>query len=299
MGPTAAGKTSTSFRLAELFPNIEIISADSRQIYRYLRIGTDKPSAEEIEKYHIHLVDFVEPGDRYTAFDFVRDAVRIIEGCFHRGKIPLICGGTGLYIRSLVEGIAEIPDDDLAIRKRLEEEAITKGPRYLFERLEKIDPPEASRTHPHNIKRIIRALEIYEVTGKPKSEILASAENFRGDFDYELACLLPPRDKLYEKINRRVEIMVENGLLEEIESIIKKGLRDRVAGVNVIGYNELFQHLAGEMSLDEAINMVKQNSRRFAKRQITWYRGMEKVRFFRTPEDILRHFETGSVAPGQ
>jgi len=299
VGPTASGKSSTSFLLSDRYNNIEIISADSRQIYKYLNIGTDKPTPAEIEKYHIHLVDFVEPGDRYTVFDFVEDASRIIRDCLSRDKIPLVCGGTGLYVKSLVEGIAEIPDNDLAIREHLEEEAVTKGPEYLFKRLEKIDPLEAAKTHPHNIKRIIRALEIFEITGKPKSELMASAEEAGGDFDFEVACLLPSREELYARINERVDLMIENGLLTEIEGIIEKGLKKAVAGVNVIGYNEFFRHFDCELGLPEAINLVKQNSRRFAKRQITWCRGMENIVFFKTPAELLRHFETERIGDSQ
>ena len=299
VGPTASGKTSTSFLLSDKFRNIEIISADSRQIYKYLNIGTDKPTPEEIAKYRIHLVDFVEPGERYTAFDFVEDASGLIRDCFERGKTPMICGGTGLYVKSLVEGIAEIPEDDLAIRERLEEEAITKGPQYLFEKLEKIDPLEAAKTHPHNIKRIIRALEIYEITGKSKSDLMVSSNDIGGDFDYDVVCLMPARETLYSRINERVDLMIESGLLKEIEGIIEKGLKDAVTGVNVIGYNELFRHIDNEMSLQEAVNLIKQNSRRFAKRQITWFRGMKKVTFYGTSEGVLSHFETGGIGKAQ
>ncbi len=292
VGPTASGKTAMSFLLKEKYPEIVIISADSRQIYKYLNIGTDKPTPEEIEKNDIRLVDFVEPGERYTAFDFVEDALEIIKACFGTGKIPFICGGTGLYVKSLVEGIAEIPDDDLKIRERLEEEAITIGPQALFERLEKIDPLEAAKTHPHNIKKIIRALEIYEITGKSKSEIMASANSVGGNFAYDLMCLVLPREELYDRINKRVDKMMEMGLPAEVKGIIKNGKKEAVERVNVIGYSELIRHFDGELGLSEAINLIKQNSRRFAKRQLTWFRGMKNIVFFKNSEEILRHFET-------
>jgi len=292
-GPTASGKTGVAVRLLEENPRIPIISADSRQIYRYLDIGTDKPDKGLLEKYDFHLVDFVEPGDRYTAFDFVEDASRLIDNSVKAGRLPLICGGTGLYIKSLVEGIVEIPDDDFSIRNRLEDEAIEKGPKYLFEKLEKIDPLEARKTHPHNIKRIIRALEIYEMTGRPKSEIIASGSKKTDDFLYKIYCLLPPREALYNKINKRVDEMIAGGLLEEVENLIRAGLKERVEKVNVMGYSELFKYLDGELSLDSSVNLIKQNTRRYAKRQITWFRGMDDIEYIDSverAEEIMREF---------
>lgn len=288
-GPTASGKTSTALALAEKYPQIEIISADSRQIYRHMSIGTDKPSADILSRFKFHLVDFVEPGERYTAFDFVDDSYKIIETLLEKDKLPLICGGTGLYIRSLVEGIVEIPEDDLSIRSRLEDETIEKGPKYLYERLLELDPVEAKRIHPNNIKKIIRALEIYYLTGKTKTELLEKGRSAEKGYIFEVNCLRPPRDKLYEKINVRVELMVKSGLMDEVEKLIKKGLKEEVKGINVIGYNELFRYFEDEISLETAINLIKQNTRRFAKRQITWFNGMKNVEFYKSPGEILAH----------
>ena len=288
-GPTASGKTSIALALAEKYPQIEIISADSRQIYRHMSIGTDKPSADILSRFKFHLVDFVEPGERYTAFDFVDDCRRIINGLFERDKLPLICGGTGLYIRSLVEGIVEIPEDDLSIRSRLEDETIEKGPKYLYEKLLKLDPVEAKKIHPNNIKKIIRALEIYYLTGKTKTEILGKRRPTEEEYLFEVDCLMPPRDELYEKINARVELMIKSGLLDEVEKLIKMGLKEVIKGINVIGYNELFSYFDDEISLETAINLIKQNTRRFAKRQITWFNGMKNVKFYKSPGEILAH----------
>jgi len=224
-GPTASGKTSVVLRLLEEYPEIDIISADSRQIYRHLAIGTDKPSPEILEKYNFHLVDFVEPGDRYTAFDFVDDSRRIIGKSLEKGQVPLICGGTGLYIKSLVEGIVEIPEDDLSFRKELEESATAKGPKYLYEKLQKIDPKEASKTHPNNIKRIIRALEIFLITGRTKSDILYKNPENSDVYEYDIICLMPPREELYRKINDRVDLMIKSGLLNEIDKLYKRDLK--------------------------------------------------------------------------
>ncbi|MEW5922608.1 MAG: tRNA (adenosine(37)-N6)-dimethylallyltransferase MiaA [Candidatus Zixiibacteriota bacterium] len=292
-GPTASGKTGVALRLLEQNPDIPIISADSRQIYKYLSIGTDKPEPALLKKYDFHLVDFVEPGDRYTAFDFADDARRLIAEALPENRLPLICGGTGLYIKALTEGIVEISDDDMNIRARLEEEAIEKGPKHLFERLEAVDPLEARKTHPHNIKRIIRALEIFELTGRSKSEIIAAGNKKYDDYFYKIYCLMPPREQLYSRINKRVDEMIDAGLIDEVENLVKSGRRKNVEKVNVIGYAELFRYFDNELSLDSAVNLIKQNTRRFAKRQITWFRGMANLHYLTEPDEaygVLRMF---------
>ncbi|UCD93744.1 MAG: tRNA (adenosine(37)-N6)-dimethylallyltransferase MiaA [Candidatus Zixiibacteriota bacterium] len=289
-GPTGAGKTSVALKLLKKYPGLHVLSADSRQIYKHLSIGTDKPSAEFLEKYNFHLVDIVEPGERYTAFDFVSDSEKLLKELLQAGQLPLICGGTGLYVKSLVEGIVEIPEDDFSIRDRLEEEAVDKGPAYLYEKLRKIDPLEAKKTHPNNIKRIIRALEIYHLTGKAKSEIIASAAGGDTKYDFDVSCLMPPRDELYADINKRVDLMVKSGLLAEVEGLYELGLKDKVKEINIIGYNELFKYFDGEISLESAINLIQQNTRRFAKRQITWFKGMSKIRYFSSGADVFDYF---------
>lgn len=288
-GPTGAGKTSVVLRLLEVYPDIDVISADSRQIYRHLDIGTDKPSKKILEKFTFHLVDCIEPGERYTAFDFAADSERILDDLSLRGRFALICGGTGLYIKSLVEGIVEISEEDFSIRNRLEEEAIEKGSQYLYDRLVEIDPLEARKIHPHNTKRIVRALEIYHITGKSKSELIASAGRKNGRCNYEIVCLLPPRDELYEGINSRVDLMVKSGLLGEVEHLCRLGLREKVEEIEVIGYSELFKYIDGELTLGAAIDLIKQNSRRFAKRQITWFKGMTNVKYKPSSDAAYEH----------
>ncbi len=290
-GPTGAGKTALAYRLMDSLPDIELISADSRQIYKRMAIGTDKPTPEEREKYPMHLVDCVEPGERYTAYDFVTDARALISEILARGKRPLICGGTGLYLKSLIEGIVELPDDDLSIRNELEELAVTKGPKFLYEQLETIDPLEARKTHPNNIKRIIRALEIYRVTGKPKSEILAEPVSETRPYDFSVLCYMPSREVLYERINTRVDRMIEMGLENEARQLAAQGQKKAVENVNVIGYQEIFSHLDGEITRETAVNLIKQNTRRFAKRQITWFKGMSYIAYFDDPDTILRRLE--------
>jgi tRNA dimethylallyltransferase len=288
-GPTGAGKTGVALRLLEQYPDTDVISADSRQIYKVLRIGTDKPPPEILDKYNFHLVDFVQPGERYTAFDFVNDTEKIIESALVGGKLPLVCGGTGLYIRSLVEGIVEI-EDDLNIRQKLEKDTIEKGPKYLFEKLQEIDPDEANRIHPHNIKKIIRALEIYYITGKLKSDLIDVSRSEK-KYDFEIICLMPPRDKLYDRINRRVDQMISDGLVDEVKGIYGDGLKEIVEGINVIGYAEMIKYIDGEIDINTAVNLIKQNSRRFAKRQITWFRGMDKIKYIESTEKTLQELK--------
>jgi tRNA dimethylallyltransferase len=290
-GPTGSGKSEVVSRLLELHPGIHIISADSRQVYKHLNIGTDKPVKEHLAQYHYHLIDFVEPGERYTVFNFVADAEKLIGDIVRRGELPLICGGTGLYIRSLVEGIMEITEDDFAIRRRLENEAAEHGPESLFKQLRDIDPKEAVKIHPNNLRRVIRALEIYYLTGKPKSAVMARRNNRELPFDFEIKCLMPPRDVLYQRINERVDRMIQSGLLREVEMLCGMGLEEKVREINVIGYNELFAYLDDKIALDSAINVIKQNSRRFAKRQITWFKSMKGMAFGETAGEILGHLK--------
>jgi tRNA dimethylallyltransferase len=288
-GPTGAGKTRVALRLLDKHPDINIISADSRQIYKVLSIGTDKPPADILKKYNFFLTDFVQPGERYTAFDFVRDAEKIIENSLSDGKLPLICGGTGLYIRSLVDGIVEI-EDDMNIRQKLETDTIEKGPKYLYEKLQEIDPDEAERIHPHNIKKIIRALEIYYITGKTKSELLDKPSSEK-KYSFEIICLMLSRETLYDRINRRVDQMIDDGLVDEIKTIYELNIKEIVEEINVIGYAEMFKYIDGKIDLNTAVNMIKQNSRRFAKRQITWFRGMDNIKYVESAEKALEEIK--------
>jgi len=290
-GPTASGKTGLSLVLLEKYPDLHVISADSRQIYRHLDIGTDKPPPEIRDRYNLHLVDFVEPTERYTAFDFATDSRNIIDSKIKAGKRLLVCGGTGLYIKALVEGLIEISEDDMSVRERLEDDLITRGPKELYRELEEIDPDEAAGIHPNNIKRIIRALEIYYVTGRTKSSLIAARNKDNREYAFPIFCLLPPRERLYEKIDRRVDEMMAAGFLDEVRRIVELGYGPPITGMGVIGYAEMFRHLDGELSLDGAVNLMKQNSRRFAKRQITWFRGMNNVEFFSSPDRLAARLE--------
>lgn len=285
-GPTGSGKTALAYRLMDRFKDLELISADSRQIYKGLTIGTDKPTYEDLARYPTHLVDCVEPGERFTAFDFMERANSLIGDILKSGKRPFICGGTGLYIKALVDGIVEIPDGDFQFRDELESLADREGPEALHNKLKNIDPIEAMKVHPNNIKKVIRALEIYYLTGKTKTEILTMG-SYKKIYDYKVICLMPPRAELYQKINTRVDRMLTAGLLDEVDGLIKAGLKDRVTGINVIGYNELFEYRDGRLNYEEAVNLIKQNSRRFAKRQITWLNGMADLQILNNPDGVL------------
>ena len=278
-GPTGSGKTSLVVALAAHYP-LEVVSADSRQILRHLDIGTAKPTCEEKQAVPFHLVDIVEPGERYSAFQFVLDCDAAIEGILERRNIPVIVGGTGLYLRALTEGVIELKDPEPGVRERLEEEMEREGPEAMHRRLSEVDPEEAGRIHAHNRVRVIRALEIFELTGLPKSELTRSGTYKRSEHSYEFLCLQQEREILYDQINRRVDQMLAQGLLAEVERLVSEGLEDRLRQANVIGYEELLDYLKGQMTLDEAIEMIKRNSRRYAKRQITWFRHQAQCSYY-------------------
>lgn len=278
-GPTGSGKTEAALDLADQF-EIEIVSADSRQMIKHLDIGTAKPSLHERERVGFHLVDIIDPGVRYTAFQFIEDASSAIGSILSRNRIPVIVGGTGLYLRALTEGVVEIDTSQAEIRERLEKERDELGADAMHRRLEEIDPLEAAKIHPHNRVRVIRALEIFYTTGIPKSQLLATGSHRKSQHEFSYYALIPPRDQLYNKINLRVDQMLESGLMEELTRLVGRGMKEQVRAANVIGYNELLDHIDGDVTLTEAVSMIKQNSRRYAKRQITWFtRQIEAGRF--------------------
>jgi len=285
-GPTASGKTGVAVKLARDFP-VEVVSADSRQIIRKLDIGTAKPTLEECRKVNFHLVDIIEPGERYSAFRFIDDANAAIGEILSLNHIPLIVGGTGLYLRALSEGVVEINNDDMSIRDSLEQEMGRIGSQAMFERLEQIDPLEANRLHPNNKVRIIRALEIFELTGKTRSELAITGAYHKSEYNFRYYCLAPPREALYERINKRVDEMIATGWLEELKVLIDTGMREAIRKSNVIGYRELLDHIDGKYSLEEAVALIKQNTRRYAKRQMTWFRHQGECEFFESRDKLV------------
>jgi tRNA dimethylallyltransferase len=278
-GPTGSGKTEIAIELATRFP-IEIVSADSRQIIKHLNIGTAKPTAAQQQQVPFHLIDIIEPGERYSAFRFIDDANQAIANILQRRRIPVVVGGTGLYLRALTEGVVEIEKDDFSIREQLEEEMERLGQQQMYDRLLQVDPLEASKLNPRNKVRVIRALEIYYLTGKSKSELVATESHRKSPHCFEYFCLIPERQALYSAIDKRVDRMMLQGLTNELERLCQIGLKERIRKANVIGYNELLDHFDGKTTLSEAVSLIKQNSRRYAKRQITWLRHQVKGKVF-------------------
>lgn len=291
VGPTAVGKTAISIKLAKIL-NGEIISADSMQIYKYMDIGTAKVTPEEMEGIPHYLIDVVYPDEEFTVADYKELAEKIISDINKKGKIPIVVGGTGLYVNSLVYDLnfTKVPPNE-KIRKRLNELADKYGNEYIHNMLEKIDKESSKRIHVSDRKRIIRAIEIYEVTGIPMSE---QNRDFRKQNDrYNLAMigLNMDRDKLYERINMRVDKMIENGLIAEVANLLKMGYTKELTSMQGIGYKEIIKYLEGELTLEESIELIKKGSRNYAKRQLTWFRRDSRIKWFNLDEysnlDIL------------
>jgi tRNA dimethylallyltransferase len=281
-GPTASGKTSLGIALAEHIGG-EIISMDSRQIFRRLDIGTAKPAADELARVPHHLIDIVEPGERFTVADFVTRAHDTIRDINSRGKRPVIVGGTPLYLSALLGDFdfCEV-DSDPEYRDALKEEAARLGSGVLHERLRAADPESAVKIHANNIFRIIRALEILHVTGEPPSRlrtqsVASPARSEITGLSFRVFCLYLPREKLYNIINKRTVVMYNMGLAGEIRSVIEDNLPVREFLKKIIGYAECLTYLDGEVTLEHAVAETQKRTRRFAKRQMTWLRALEGV----------------------
>lgn len=276
-GPTASGKTALSIYIAENFGG-EIISADSCQIYKYMNIGTAKPDESEKKGIAHYMMDIINPDEDFSVFDFVKGARACIEDCHSRGVLPVVVGGTGLYIDHLVSNIELLENsDDGKVRGMLKSRLESEGIEVLYAELEKIDKKAAEKIHINNTKRVLRALEIYYVTGKTMSE--QNELSRRNASEYNAKILMPvwDREVLYDRINRRVDIMIEKGLEDEIKGLVKMGYGRDLKSMQAIGYKEMFKYLDGEQALCEAIDEIKQNSRRYAKRQLTWFRRNENI----------------------
>ena len=271
-GPTATGKTALSVALAKEFGG-EVVNADSMQIYRGLDIGTAKPTAEERQGIPHHLMDFLPPEAPYSVADFTAAAAPLIEQLNSAGKLPIVTGGTGLYITSLMKGTAFAPEKtDPAIRARLQTEADEQGSAALYARLQQIDPAYAEKLHPNNLPRVIRALELFEATGRRMSEQQRAALAAEPPYRSLFICLTcRDRAELYRRIDRRVDSMLQNGVLEEAKLVYDIRETYRTAA-QAIGYKEFFPYFAGEMPLNDCVNRLKQATRNYAKRQLTWFR---------------------------
>lgn len=278
VGPTASGKTAYAIKLAKE-RNGEIVSCDSMQIYKYMDIGTAKATAEERAVVPHHMIDFVDPNTDYSVADFVRDATCAADDILRRGKLPILCGGTGLYVDSVIGGIkfAEEKRDD-EYRDTLWRLAEEKGALAVHDLLKAKDPAEAEKVHPNNVKRVIRALEICKTSGMTKTEAdkLAKGEP---RYNAEMIGLMPERELLYKRIDQRVELMMQNGLLQEVELLLEKNIRRNSTAMQAIGYKELLEYKDGKCTLDEAVEKIKQESRRYAKRQMTWFRRNPNIKW--------------------
>ncbi|MBE7018792.1 MAG: tRNA (adenosine(37)-N6)-dimethylallyltransferase MiaA [Ruminococcaceae bacterium] len=274
-GPTASGKTGLSVEVAKQL-HTEIVSADSMQIYQGMDVGTAKVTEDEMCGIPHHMIDIVSPMENYNVSRYVEDAKPIVDGILAQGKIPVIAGGTGLYINSLVYGydLAPIPSDD-AVREEITKLYEEKGGEFLLEELRKIDPKTADRLHPNNARRLIRALEVYRISGTTISDQEERTKNAPKPYDVKFFVLDTDRDKLYERINRRVDLMLENGLVAEVKTLLEQGIPKTNTSMQAIGYKEIVEYLDGYLTLDEAVEKLKMESRRYAKRQLTWFRRNE------------------------
>ncbi|HSW54778.1 MAG TPA: tRNA (adenosine(37)-N6)-dimethylallyltransferase MiaA [Ignavibacteriaceae bacterium] len=280
VGPTCSGKTNLSLKLSQLIAT-EIISADSRQIYKYLNIGTAKPSEHQLEIVPHHLIDILDPSENYDVSLFEKDAEQIIEGIFKKDKIPIVVGGSGLYIKALIDGIFDSSENDEEYRKELLQKRKEFGNEFLYEELKKVDPVSAEKMLPQNWKRVIRALEIFRTTGEPiwKHHQKQSSSKEK-NYTFKQFGLNWERALLYENINRRVDWMIEYGLIDEVKNILEMGYDKNLNSLNTVGYKEIIQHLKGEISLERAIELIKRNTRHYAKRQNTWFRKDERIHWF-------------------
>ena len=276
-GPTASGKTSLSIEVAKKIDG-EIISCDSMQIYKDMNIGTAKPTVEEMQGIPHYMLDFVLPSERYSVADFKEAATDRIEDILKREKVPIIVGGTGLYVDALTKNITypEI-EIDLEYRKQLEELIKENGLESLYEEAKKIDEKAMQTISKNDKKRIMRVLEIYHQTGKTKTQLEIESRKNGVPYDYRVFAINMPREILYDRINRRVDIMLEKGLIEEVKQLYKKYGDELRTSVQGIGYKEVIDYLNGMYSKEEMIEKIKMETRRYAKRQLTWFRKIPNI----------------------
>lgn len=283
VGPTCSGKTKVGISLAEKLQT-EIISADSRQFYKYLNIGTAKPTTDELQLVKHHFIDLLEPDKEYNVSKFETEALKIIDELLERKKVPIVVGGSGLYIKALTEGIFNSVDVDDDYRDTLKKKREKLGNGYLYEELKKADPQSAAGMLPQNWKRVMRALEVFHLTGEP---IWKFQENYKRDTNYNfiLFGLNWEREKLYRNIENRVDEMITAGLVDEVKNILSFGYSKKINSLNTVGYKEIISYLENEITLERAIELIKRNTRRYAKRQMTWFRKTENINWLACDEN--------------
>jgi len=278
LGPTCSGKTSLSLKLAE-FLKSEIISADSRQVYKVLSIGTAKPTYEELLIAKHHFVDSLNPEEEFNVSKFEIEALKIIDELHNQNKIPIVVGGSGLYIKAIVEGLWNDVDTDAVLREQLLKEKDEFGNQFIYNKLVEVDSKSAETMLPQNWKRVIRALEVYHLTGKSILEFHQEHKR-ESDLEFHQFGLNWKREVLYQNIEARVDEMIKEGLVNEVKSILKAGYSTELNSLNTVGYKEIIAHLNAEYDLDRAIELIKRNTRRFAKRQMTWFRKDKTIKWF-------------------
>ncbi len=282
VGPTAVGKSRVALKVAEKVP-LEIISADSMQVYRGMDIGTAKPTPEERRRVVHHLVDILDPDQEFSVADFKGEVETLIPEINRRGRIPALVGGTGLYIDAVLKGYI-FPDlaKDQELRKKLREEAESRGSRHLHQKLAQVDPAAAKHIHPNDARRIIRALEVYQKTGKPLTALEGKRNG--GQYDTLSFGLTMDRGTLYQRIEKRVEQMIQDGFLDEVTALYEAGCRADSVAMQALGYRELLDYLRGLVTWEETVRLIKRNTRRFAKRQYTWFRRNKEIRWIKLDE---------------
>lgn len=291
-GPTAVGKTELSIGLAKKI-NGEIISADSMQVYKKMNIGTAKIKREEMDGVKHYLVDELDPSEEFNVVKFQAMAHKAMEEIYTKGKIPILVGGTGFYIQALVYEVDfQKEDGDKKYRTFLEDLEKEKGKEYLHEMLLKVDPVSAEKIHPNNVKKVIRAIEFYHVNQKPISQHNEEEKKKESPYNFAYFVLNHKREVLYHRINERVDIMMKEGLLEEVEHLVKEGYTKDLVSMQGIGYKEVFNYFEKKCSYDEMVEKIKQDTRNFAKRQLTWFRREKEVfmlekQNYKTEDEIL------------
>lgn len=274
-GPTAVGKTKYAIEAAKAFGG-EVVSCDSMQLYKYMDIGSAKPTAEELAQVPHHLVDLIDPSDAFSVAEYQKLAREAIEDIFTRGKVPVIAGGTGLYLNSILYDMDfSNAKQDQNLRLQLEKEAEEFGPEYLHNKLRELDSEAASRIHPNNIKKVVRAIE-GALSGDNIKDFKECNTKVK-DFERILIGLTRDREELYDRINLRVDLLVEQGLFDEVKGLLDKGLTESDISMKGIGYKEIIGYFNGKYTKDEAIDLIKKNTRHLAKRQITWFKRYEDI----------------------
>ena len=289
-GPTASGKTKLSIEIAKKI-NGEIISADSMQIYKDMTIGTAKPTPEEMQGIKHYLIDFVLPNQRYSVADYNKDALKAIDEIIKKGKTPIVVGGTGLYVNSLIYGIEYSDIEvDIEYREKLEKIAKLEGIERLYEMAKEIDPEAIKNISKNDQKRICRILEIYHTTGKNKTEQEKESRKNGPKYQYLLYGITMDREKLYDRINKRVDIMINDGLIEEVQNIVKK-YDEFPTAMQGLGYKEVVEYLNGITTKEEMIEKIKMETRRYAKRQLTWFKKCENIKWINGLDDIQNNIK--------